>query len=59
MALDMFGNSVSSRNERYRAWGLKKHTNAQLREAFIANTVPMVEALGLHVPDHLANRRYL
>ena len=59
MALDMFGNSVSSRNERYRAWGLKKHTNAQLREAFIINTVPMVEALGLHVPDHLANRRYL
>jgi ring-1,2-phenylacetyl-CoA epoxidase subunit PaaA len=59
MALDMFGNSVSSRNERYRAWGLKKHTNAQLREAFILNTVPMVEALGLHVPDHLANRRYL
>jgi len=59
MALDMFGNSVSSRNERYRAWGLKKHTNAQLREAFILNTVPMVEALGLHVPNHLANRRYL
>jgi len=59
MALDMFGNSVSSRNERYRAWGLKKHTNAQLRDAFISNTVPMVEALRLHVPDHQANRRYL
>jgi 1,2-phenylacetyl-CoA epoxidase catalytic subunit len=59
MALDMFGNSESQRNKRYRAWGLKKHTNRQLREAFIANTVPQVEALGLQVPDHLANRRYL
>ncbi|MCS6920947.1 MAG: phenylacetate-CoA oxygenase subunit PaaI [Elioraea sp.] len=59
MALDMFGNSHSARNRRYRAWGLKKHTNAQLREAFIANTVPQIEALGLRVPDHQANRRYL
>jgi len=59
MALDMFGNSQSSRNQRYRAWGLKKHTNGQLREAFIGNTVPMIEALGLQVPDHEANRRYL
>ncbi|MGE0797795.1 MAG: Phenylacetic acid catabolic protein [Lautropia sp.] len=59
MALDMFGNSESSRNKRYRAWGLKKHTNAQLREAFIANTVPLLEAIGLQVPDHAANRRYL
>ena len=59
MALDMFGSSKSTRNQRYRAWGLKKHTNAQLREAFIANTVPQLEAIGLSVPDHLANRRYL
>jgi 1,2-phenylacetyl-CoA epoxidase catalytic subunit len=59
MALDMFGNSQSARNTRYLAWGLKKHTNAQLREAFIANTVPMIEALGLRVPDHEKNRRYL
>lgn len=59
MALDMFGNSESSRNKRYRAWGLKKNTNGQLREAFIANTVPQIEALGLKVPDHNANRRYL
>jgi 1,2-phenylacetyl-CoA epoxidase catalytic subunit len=58
MALDMFGNSNSARNKRYRAWGLKKNTNEQLREAFIANTVPQVEALGLVAPDHLANRRY-
>ncbi len=59
MALDMFGNSNSARNKRYRAWGLKKNTNEQLREAFILNTVPQVEALGLTVPDHLVNRRYL
>jgi ring-1,2-phenylacetyl-CoA epoxidase subunit PaaA len=59
MALDMFGNTNSARNKRYRAWGLKKHTNGQLRAAFIANTVPQIEALGLTVPDHNANRRYL
>ncbi len=59
MTLDMFGNTNSARNKRYRAWGLKKHTNGQLRDAFIANTVPQIEALGLKVPDHMANRRYL
>ena len=59
MALDMFGRTDSTRNARYRAWGLKKHTNAQLREAFIDDTVPQLEAVGLEVPDHLANRRYL
>lgn len=59
MTLDMFGNTHSSRNKRYRAWGLKKHTNCQLRDAFIANTTPQLEALGLKAPDHLANRRYL
>jgi 1,2-phenylacetyl-CoA epoxidase catalytic subunit len=59
MALDMFGNTNSQRNKRYRAWGLKVHTNGQLREAFIANTVPQLEALGLKTPDHNANRRYL
>jgi ring-1,2-phenylacetyl-CoA epoxidase subunit PaaA len=59
MTLDMFGNSGSSRNRRYRAWGLKKHTNEQLREAFIADTVPQLEGLGLRVPSHTANRRYL
>jgi 1,2-phenylacetyl-CoA epoxidase catalytic subunit len=59
MALDMFGRSESTRNKRYRAWGLKKHTNAQLRDAFIADTIPQVEALGLSVPDHLVGRRFL
>lgn len=58
MTLDMFGNTNSSRNQRYRAWGLKKHTNGQLRAAFIENTVPQIAALGLAVPDHNANRRY-
>lgn len=59
MALDMFGRSDSTRNARYRAWGLKKHSNSQLREAFISDTIPQLEVLGLDVPDHLANRRYL
>ena len=59
MTLDMFGRSDSTRNKRYRAWRLKKHTNAQLRDAFIKDTIPQIEALGLDVPDHLENRRFL
>ena len=59
MTLDMFGRTDSTRNKRYRAWGLKKHTNGQLRDAFIEDTIPQIEALGLDVPDHLENRRFL
>jgi 1,2-phenylacetyl-CoA epoxidase catalytic subunit len=59
MSLDMFGRSDSTRNARYRAWGLKKHTNQQLRDAFISDTIPQLEAIGLDVPDNTAGRRYL
>ncbi len=59
MTLDMFGRSNSVRNKRYRAWRLKKHTNGQLRDAFIADTIPQIEALGLDVPDPLESRRFL
>ncbi len=59
MSLDMFGRSDSTRNRRYRAWGLKKHTNEQLRTAFIADTRPQLQALGLTVPDDVSNRRYM
>jgi len=59
MTLDMFGRTDSSRNRLYRTWGLKKHTNGQLRTAFIRDTVPQLEALGLTIPDHVQGRRYL
>jgi ring-1,2-phenylacetyl-CoA epoxidase subunit PaaA len=58
-ALDMFGNSQSKRAERYRYWGLKRRTNEEAREQFIAEVNPLIEAMGLQVPDPLKGRKYL
>ena len=32
-------------------WKIKRHTNDQLRQQFIDNTVPQAEAIGLTIPD--------
>jgi ring-1,2-phenylacetyl-CoA epoxidase subunit PaaA len=58
-ALDMFGRSDSKNSSQYVKWGIKAHTNAQLRQKYIEDTVPLILQLGLDVPDHNANRRYL
>ncbi|MBL4756949.1 MAG: phenylacetate-CoA oxygenase subunit PaaI [Rhizobiales bacterium] len=58
-ALDMFGKSNSKNAEAYVKWGIKGQTNEELRQKYIADVVPMIEAMGLDVPDHLANRQYL
>lgn len=58
-ALDMFGRSDSKNSSQYVKWGIKAHTNAELREKYIEDTVPLIQELGLDVPDHTANRRYL
>jgi 1,2-phenylacetyl-CoA epoxidase catalytic subunit len=57
--LDMFGKSDSKRAERYRAWGLKRRTNAAAREQYLAEVNPLIESMGLQVPDPLAGRKYL
>jgi ring-1,2-phenylacetyl-CoA epoxidase subunit PaaA len=57
--LDMFGRSESRRAERYRLWGLKRRTNAEARAQYIAEVTPLIEAMGLRVPDPLAGRKYL
>ena len=57
--LDMFGRSESRRAERYRYWGLKRRTNAQAREQYQAEVDPLIESMGLQVPDPMAGRRYL
>lgn len=57
--LDMFGRSDSRNSEVYVKWGIKSKSNAELRQQYIADTVPLIEALGLDVPDHEANRRFL
>jgi ring-1,2-phenylacetyl-CoA epoxidase subunit PaaA len=57
-ALDMFGSSQSKRSERYVYWGLKQRTNAQAREQYIAEVNPIIEQMGLVVPDPDKGRRY-
>jgi ring-1,2-phenylacetyl-CoA epoxidase subunit PaaA len=58
-ALDMFGRSDSTRDDRYMYWGLKRRTNAEAREQFIREVNPLIEKIGLIVPDALKNRQYL
>lgn len=58
-ALDMFGRSDSTRDRRYIQWGLKRRTNAQAREEFIQEVNPLIDKLGLKVPDPLKGRQYL
>ncbi len=57
-ALDMFGRSESKNSDIYVKWGIKVHGNEELRQKYIAETVPLIEALDFDVPDHLANRQY-
>jgi 1,2-phenylacetyl-CoA epoxidase catalytic subunit len=58
-ALDMFGRSDSKNSQHYVRWGIKAHSNAELRQRYIEDTVPLIEQMQLEVPDHNANRRYL
>lgn len=58
-ALDMFGRSSSVNSPVYVKWGIKMHTNEELRQRYIAEAVPEIKKLGLEVPDNLANRRFL
>ena len=57
--LDMFGRSESGRAERYRVWGLKRRTNAEARTQYLAEVNPLIESMGLEVPDPLVGRKYL
>lgn len=58
-ALDMFGRSDSDFSDVYVKWGLRHKNNEELRQQYIADTRPMVEKLGIEVPEDTANRRYL
>lgn len=57
--LDMFGRSQSKRSERYVYWGLKQRTNAQAREQYVKEVNPIIEQMGLAVPDPNKGRLYL
>jgi len=58
-ALDMFGRSDSTRSERYCYWGIKRRTNAQAREEYRKEVNPLIEQMGLKVPDPNKGRLYL
>jgi ring-1,2-phenylacetyl-CoA epoxidase subunit PaaA len=58
-ALDMFGNSASYRSERFRHWGIKRRSNAQAREEYLAEVNPLIEKMGLQIPDPVEGRLYL
>jgi ring-1,2-phenylacetyl-CoA epoxidase subunit PaaA len=58
-ALDMFGRSDSTRDQRYIYWGLKRRTNTQARQEYIEEVNPLIEKMGLRIPDPLKGRQYL
>jgi ring-1,2-phenylacetyl-CoA epoxidase subunit PaaA len=58
-ALDMFGASDSRFSERYVRWGIRHKGNEELRQDYIRDTRPMLEGIGIRVPDDAANRRFL
>jgi ring-1,2-phenylacetyl-CoA epoxidase subunit PaaA len=58
-ALDMFGRSDSTFGDEYVRWGLRKKNNADLRRQYIAETRPLLEQIGIEVPENRLNRRFL
>lgn len=57
--LDMFGKSDSYRSERFRYWGIKRRSNAQAREEYMAEVNPLIEKMGLTIPDPMEGRLYI
>jgi len=55
----MFGHTGSSRAERYRYWGLKRRANEQARDDYIKEVNPILQKMGLRIPDPLKGRRYM
>jgi ring-1,2-phenylacetyl-CoA epoxidase subunit PaaA len=52
-SLMMFGppDTESPNTERSMAWGIKRHTNDELRQRFVDMTVPQADRLGVTLPD--------
>lgn len=56
--LDMFGNSVSRRSERYMDWGLKRRPNAVARQQYKDEVDVLMTQMGLTIPDPNKGRLY-
>jgi ring-1,2-phenylacetyl-CoA epoxidase subunit PaaA len=52
-SLMMFGppDANSTHSEKSMAWGIKRHSNDELRQRFVDMTVPQADVLGIRVPD--------
>ena len=57
--LDMFGNSVSRRSERYMHWGLKRRPNAVARQQYKDEVDALITKMGLTIPDPNKGRLYM
>jgi 1,2-phenylacetyl-CoA epoxidase catalytic subunit len=55
----MFGSSGSRFSEKYVRWGIRRAGNDELRRQYIADTRPLLERIGIQVPDDTLNRRFL
>ncbi|HYK93053.1 MAG TPA: Phenylacetic acid catabolic protein, partial [Thermoplasmata archaeon] len=58
-ALDMFGHSNSETSRKAIELGLKRWTNEEARERYIAETAPIVQGMGLELPPADFDRRIL
>jgi hypothetical protein len=47
----MFGRSDSTSSDAYVEWGLRQKNNAELRRQYIADTRPLLDELGIDVPE--------
>ena len=56
--LDMFGLANSKRAARYLHWGLKRRSNEGARAEYMAEVAPLIEGLGLVVPDATSDRHF-
>ena len=56
--LDMFGNSVSRRSERYMYWGLKRRANSVARQQYKDEIDALIVKMGLQIPDPNKGRLY-
>ena len=56
-ALDMFGHTHSETSRKAIEYGLKRWTNEEARQRFIAETTPILQGMGIEVPPADFDRR--
>lgn len=57
--LDLFGRAGSPTSAFYLKWGLRELSNEDARQRFITHAKARLDALGLHTPDDLENRKFV